>query len=211
MREILSNLVDADSADFEDGLTRLCKWSGKQDDILVEQMRSASDRRRAADAELKALEAEYDEMLRERVKTLKVFLDQTPSLQNDYVVGELRQAIDCSYGLGNFDRWWRFAGFPREDDIPAYYPNPLGYFDSMDNHDKFPRVPVVYHLINGDELVYVGSSIRFAARLKQHRRDKMFDSWKAWPFPSEGEARGAEDAQLRGMAVLPKYNLRAAA
>lgn len=59
-----------------------------------------------------------------------------------------------------------------------------------------PRTWVVYKLLAGDELLYIGSTGDFRTRLKAHERDKSFDFWHAAECASERHCRDLETALI---------------
>lgn len=74
---------------------------------------------------------------------------------------------------------------------------------------------VVYQLLLGSELVYLGSTGDFLTRLKAHSRDKEFDGWRASQCDSERACRDLETAlidryrpPLNRMIPTPKVALR---
>ena len=74
---------------------------------------------------------------------------------------------------------------------------------------------VVYQLLNGDELLYIGSTGAFAERIKAHGRTKEFDSWRAAECQDERHCRQLEAAlidhyrpPLNRMIPEPKLVLR---
>lgn len=55
---------------------------------------------------------------------------------------------------------------------------------------------VVYQLLRGDELLYIGSTGSFAERAYAHSRAKEFDSWRAAKCASESHCRELEAALI---------------
>lgn len=69
---------------------------------------------------------------------------------------------------------------------------------------------VVYYLYDEQDLVYIGSTQSFVTRLEQHRKDKTWTRWTAWPCPSREDAYRREDRYLkyylRRHGCLPRFN-----
>lgn len=68
----------------------------------------------------------------------------------------------------------------------------------LDTDDARPATGtwVVYQLLLGDELVYIGSTGALYDRLKAHAREKVFDSWRASRCENERHCRDLETALI---------------
>lgn len=51
---------------------------------------------------------------------------------------------------------------------------------------------IVYQLLDGDSLLYIGSTGDFRTRLKAHEREKSFNSWRASRCDNEAHCRALE-------------------
>lgn len=212
--EPLANVKFSDTEEYERAMLEVSRACSRQDDAYIPLLIAADAALKAAKEEHARVFAGYDEQILARVREAKKLVDSTPELQNETAVEDLYSSVTDSYSIGRSDQMWRFGGFPKESDIPRYYPSADGYFEGIENGkfaSQYPKVPVVYELFQNNELVYVGSTGNFSNRVKAHKRDKIFDYWVAYPYPTEGEARGAEDSYLRAAEKLPKYNRRASA
>ena len=70
--------------------------------------------------------------------------------------------------------------------------------------DKNNAISFIYFLIDGDEVVYIGKSLKLHTRIRAHKCDvKVFDSVFAFPVKTS-EASKIEEKYIR--AYQPKYN-----
>ena len=129
----------------------------------------------------------------------------------------LREA--CSNTPGWYKKW-RFAGLGSPGRLKAdaglyqcWQPNfPDGSWGQTSPYpgDAYPAhgVSVVYVLYSASgDPVYVGSSSNFRLRLTEHRREKEFAAWRAWPCRDREDAYRREEQMLRD--VLPPLNRKA--
>lgn len=73
--------------------------------------------------------------------------------------------------------------YPMPDEIEF-----LGLVDILARaHPRDRRVPGIYFLIDGQEIVYVGQSMNLPLRIDQHRREsrKTFDRFTVYPCPEK--------------------------
>lgn len=72
-------------------------------------------------------------------------------------------------------------------------------------HAPGAGIHVVYGLLRGEQLVYVGVSQNFRERLKRHRKDKEFDGWVAEIQADRQSARRREADMISH--YKPIYNV----
>lgn len=111
---------------------------------------------------------------------------------------------------------WASAGLPLPVDIQRrinYRPNcPDGSWWQQSRFVRSGSRPpsgqaVVYVLYDeAGEPCYVGSTGDLQRRLIEHRREKTFDSWRAWPCIDRIDAYRRESEMLR--TVMPALNRR---
>lgn len=171
---------------------------------------------------LAQLRAITDEILRldsEKIAVTKLLLTHVSrefTINGDpTVVREFAELFKDAHGPG-FQKEWSSQGLPHYNTVTRA--SKLYRHDANDGEGRWvgpwpladgacvppPKTPVVYQLLAGDEVVYIGSTVNMASRLAQHAKDKGFDNWRAAKCESERACRDLETALID--AYRPPFN-----
>lgn len=154
-----------------------------------------------------ALNKQHAAIDQEREDFADVCIKSIRTIQEVAELTDLAAAIEgfkIAYGKG-WSKRLKAAGLP---DLAAVQRAILGVHNDGPGRwrGRFPVNPddprpprgtwVVYQLLAGDDLLYIGSSGDLVVRLKAHSRDKEFDGWRAAECPTEQSCRDLETALI---------------
>ena len=154
-------------------------------------------------AHMKALRTQRAQLATERDEAASQYVEMVSEI---YAAGDLRGVLDAMRGLEIVygPGWTNFikdAGLPEKKQVESALLGTCNDGDGMwcgtfpiqpDDFRPTGKTWVVYRLLKGDELLYIGSTGSFLSRIKAHARDKDFDRWQAAKCATEGECRRLE-------------------